>query len=556
MDNATRKELLYKARAAGYPGSILDVFANYDQGKDVIAEFQQQQQMQQMQQQQMPAQSMQPQQQMQTPQMPVVPSSPTPAPNFTPPQPPQPIGVQSQDSPMGIVSGQSGPNQGRAIFKTGGFKYEEGGPTNKKDPKQGGSLATAQKGIPYSYYNPDTQSYNRPPEDKNQFVPWDKYMPAFQTAPVEIVAKRPTEEQIQKNQYLDDRQKFIPDKTSWYESFNPYNWGVNDYSDYSSFNSAFRNARESGEKEFMFNEERYNTNLVDKKHSNDYWDQKNFLREYYKNEPFKPLAYYDSTKFAQDLVKDKYGTTWLDYYNKRKDEKKSLSYDDKRYSEIQDSLNMLDEDDYLRNPTKRPELNQYIKSNLGKTELANLEEPYYFSITNNPIVEKDGTTLGFVNPKDKKLFVSTDRGSNLNTTYVHELSHKGDQGDVTMRTPKVDYKTLNAFNQGRLDQGMVNYLVNPTEIEARKMSTLYYFKKNGLPYQTGKITSKQVFDLNSDIIANPKKYPSDLVQLFQLFDGQTGKLIKYFNNDFSKKEGDKKLGGPVCYTCVGRKRRV
>jgi hypothetical protein len=135
MDNATRRELLYKARAAGYPGSILDVYANYAQGRDLIAEFQQQQQLQQAQQMsdmaaqqsgmQMPQQQMQqPQQQMQ-PQMPVVPSSPTPAPNFTPPQPPAPIGVQSQDSPMGMVSGQSGPNQGRAIFATGGFTEED-----------------------------------------------------------------------------------------------------------------------------------------------------------------------------------------------------------------------------------------------------------------------------------------------------------------------------------------------------------------------------------------------------------------------------------------------
>ena len=132
MDNATRKELLYKARAAGYPGSILDVFANYDQGRDLIAEFQQQQQMQQqMQMSDMAAQQVgmqqapqQPQQQMQ-PQMPVVPSSPTPAPNFTPPQPPAPIGVQSQDTPVGIVSGQSGPNQGRAIFATGGFTEQD-----------------------------------------------------------------------------------------------------------------------------------------------------------------------------------------------------------------------------------------------------------------------------------------------------------------------------------------------------------------------------------------------------------------------------------------------
>ena len=137
MDNATRKELLYRARAAGYPGSILDVYANYDQGKDLIAEFQDQQRQQQMSQMaaqqsglQQSAQGGQPQIEMQ-PQpvaMPAVPSFPTPSPKFTPPQPPQPIGVQSQETPVGIVSGQTGPNQARPIFKTGGFKYDEGGP--------------------------------------------------------------------------------------------------------------------------------------------------------------------------------------------------------------------------------------------------------------------------------------------------------------------------------------------------------------------------------------------------------------------------------------------
>lgn len=135
MDNATRKELLYRARAAGYPGSILDVYANYDQGKDLIEEFQDQQRHQQMSQMasqqsglqqggQQPQMDMQPQ----PVAMPAIPSSATPSLNFTPPQPPQPIEVQSQDAPTGIVSGQTGPNQARAIFKTGGFKYDEGGP--------------------------------------------------------------------------------------------------------------------------------------------------------------------------------------------------------------------------------------------------------------------------------------------------------------------------------------------------------------------------------------------------------------------------------------------
>lgn len=44
MDNSTRRQLLDKARASGYPGSILDVYTAYDQGRDLIEEFVQEQQ--------------------------------------------------------------------------------------------------------------------------------------------------------------------------------------------------------------------------------------------------------------------------------------------------------------------------------------------------------------------------------------------------------------------------------------------------------------------------------------------------------------------------------
>lgn len=44
MDNSTRRQLLDKARSAGYTGSILDVYSAYDQGRDLIGEFVQEQQ--------------------------------------------------------------------------------------------------------------------------------------------------------------------------------------------------------------------------------------------------------------------------------------------------------------------------------------------------------------------------------------------------------------------------------------------------------------------------------------------------------------------------------
>lgn len=41
---------------------------------------------------------------------------------------------------------------------------------------------------------------------------------------------------------------------------NPKNWGVEDYTDKGDFNTAYSSARKAGEKEFMFNNKRYNTN--------------------------------------------------------------------------------------------------------------------------------------------------------------------------------------------------------------------------------------------------------------------------------------------------------
>jgi len=60
-----------------------------------------------------------------------------------------------------------------------------------------------------------------------------------------------------KSQWEKDRDKYGKDHISWYEAWNPKKWGLNDYSEYSSFNSAFRNARESGEDEFVYKGERY-----------------------------------------------------------------------------------------------------------------------------------------------------------------------------------------------------------------------------------------------------------------------------------------------------------
>ena len=52
----------------------------------------------------------------------------------------------------------------------------------------------------------------------------------------------------------------LPDWDKVKATLNPKNWGVEDYTDKGDFNTAYSSARKAGEKEFLFNGKRYNTN--------------------------------------------------------------------------------------------------------------------------------------------------------------------------------------------------------------------------------------------------------------------------------------------------------
>jgi len=111
-----------------------------------------------------------------------------------------------------------------------------------------------------------------------------------------------TEKDVQlKPLWEKDRDKYGKDYISWYEAWNPKKWGLNDYSEYSSFNSAFRNARESGEKEFVYKGERYNTKQVPKKESDMYWKSKDFVENYYKTQPYSKRDPYANAGIEDDF---------------------------------------------------------------------------------------------------------------------------------------------------------------------------------------------------------------------------------------------------------------
>lgn len=130
LDNQTRRELLSKARQSGFPGSILDVFTAYEQGKDLIGEFQQQQQQQQGQQMSdMAAQQagmMAPGQQPLPQEMPQAPAGPPPGlqgQSLPSPEPPaNPNLVDStQQQPVGMATNAKGSSGGQVLMANGGF---------------------------------------------------------------------------------------------------------------------------------------------------------------------------------------------------------------------------------------------------------------------------------------------------------------------------------------------------------------------------------------------------------------------------------------------------
>jgi hypothetical protein len=143
-------------------------------------------------------------------------------------------------------------------------------------------------------------------------------------------------------------------------------------------------------------------------------------------------------------------------------------------------------------------------------------------------------------PKGK----DSDDWNKLNTTYVHEVSHKADDiVDVLDTYPQIDIAKLNASPLGKkMSQETYNYLKNPSEIEARKVSTLFYLHKNKRNWKTGTITQQDLNNLYEDYYSD--ELPYDIKQLLELYDGQQEDLLEYLNSTYNYKKQYRKGGEP------------
>lgn len=292
-----------------------------------------------------------------------------------------------------------------------------------------------------------------------------------------------------------------------------------------------------------------------------YWESKNFLRNYYKENTFAPVDSSAVNVTWDDYTKAKYGTTWSDYYNSVVNTPEYKDFTSPKNDAIHAKLDMLLDDVYdsrmnltgSRLDTKdfktyeAKRIKELLKQQSEKTKATAVEKlddkSYYFSITDSK--PSNLGEEGYMDPKNHRLFVTTTNehgkklgAKELNTTYIHELSHKGDSYDVEDRVPQIDMVKFNTLKYSKeISQETFNYLDNASEIEARKMSTLFYLHKNKLPYTN---IDKKTLD---ELYAKRDELPFDVAQLLNLYGAQQEDLLKYLNNDFSylnKKDKDAK----------------
>lgn len=361
------------------------------------------------------------------------------------------------------------------------------------------------QGVPYPVYGQDETGYGQ------MMYPGAEYK-----FPGQIVYERPI---MQKGGNKPEPRSF------GMFSINPRNWGLNDYSEYPSFNHAFRAARNAKEKEFYFKGERYNTNLIPKEESDAYWDSKKFLKEFYeqntKDNQLSDLERYD---YERQYLLDNLGFSSLGSIdvNNEEDIEKFNKYI-KLYDQLQADPKLID---------------QYGNKKLVEKKIKNLNEPSYFSITSQK--PRKMSEDGYWDSKNNRLFMTTNSAEKdpgkLNTTYIHELAHKSNKGEYDYNVPEINLELLNSSPYRRgIDQKFYDYVSNPSEIEARKMSTLYYLNKQGLPYKPGKITEDNLSRLYTDYAMD--KLPYDVGQLLQLYGQQKEDLLKYLNGQKFKSGG-------------------
>ncbi len=300
-------------------------------------------------------------------------------------------------------------------------------------------------------------------------------------------------------------------------------YGGTDYSSAGSFTEAFKKARENDENVFVWNGKKFTTDLIDKEFSDNYWESKKFLEEYYSTDYFKNkgvLSLSDSLNLEEDI-------------NEKIEE-------NPRYKELRAKADV----GLLEDPDEWDELFQYQEATLKrkfdtpefsekadslraiqkKERILNLNEPTRMYITH---YKGDKHADGSYDPKTKEVYIYKPRNSTDEVTAVHELTHKSTRGNSLLIYNDSFYKlTEAAYNSAKNNQHFINkygqagfdYLSDPTEIDARQNSTRFWLYKHFKGYTPGTPFTSEHYVF---LVTHQSELPYDITQLMELFPDRT-----------------------------------
>ena len=321
--------------------------------------------------------------------------------------------------------------------------------------------------------------------------------------------------------------------------------GVKYYSPGGSFNNAFKSAHDHSKKEFVWHGKRYNTHLIDSEFSKLYWESKKFLEDYYSSDYFKNKYNFapsrsDSAE-AEEIVENKIKSNPRYKYLENKLENSDEGLTDEEFNEYDKFFNQSDMERIYKTKIFKELLDSISKENseARKTiegRIRELNEPTYFSITRS---KGERHSDGSYDKNNKAVFISANNSPMEETVSAHELSHKSSKGNkdiVFKHWAGLKHEALQSVLKNHLmkkyyeeagdgkghisEEGIrsadqwVDYITNPTEIDARQNSTRFWLHRHFPEYKVDTKFTEEHLDF---LKKNYATLPYDIQQLLDLF---------------------------------------
>jgi len=324
---------------------------------------------------------------------------------------------------------------------------------------------------------------------------------------------------------------YIP---SW---LNPMNWGVTDYTGKKDFNSAYAAARQAGEKEFMWNGKRFNT------------DYKGTPQQQLKETGLTNEQIQDRSKLNKNLTKNIYPYSYdnlekriwaAGVLGKKEENREAIDKDPRPYDkEKLDALNL-----YAGVPQKN---NTFRISNYKPSISKDNINYYTFNKQDDRFVKN---LIDYAYLKSKGAIDGSAKDYDIDVKGLVPDQEKNVMGNYKMSTGKDDRGTYVSFYD-KWDLAPMDF-GKPFEIYDRIYTKDYSDGKQKRMYYTDKeLLELDINKKNFDTLALQRELANRGYKLSKstkkdgIFDGILGEETKKALEDWQKKNSKKQLGGAL-----------